>query len=160
MYLLCYMSLVCLPRHSGALGIFVSSPHAKFAAHRFTAVLKCCLTNPVQVINYDFPNGIEDYVHRIGRTGRAGATGESYTVLTHQDGKYARDLIRVRKGSTSPGCFPGWTLPVIAVFCLRAPLSAHQWVPSALPCFTPLHPPSFLPSSNLPWFASLLAADA
>lgn len=27
------------------------------------------------VINYDFPNGVEDYVHRIGRTGRAGATG-------------------------------------------------------------------------------------
>ncbi len=28
------------------------------------------------VINYDFPNGVEDYVHRIGRTGRAGATGK------------------------------------------------------------------------------------
>ena len=27
------------------------------------------------VVNYDFPNGVEDYVHRIGRTGRAGATG-------------------------------------------------------------------------------------
>jgi len=27
------------------------------------------------VINYDFPNGVEDYIHRIGRTGRAGATG-------------------------------------------------------------------------------------
>lgn len=31
------------------------------------------------VINYDFPNGVEDYVHRIGRTGRAGATGVSLT---------------------------------------------------------------------------------
>ncbi len=29
------------------------------------------------VINYDFPNGVEDYIHRIGRTGRAGATGAS-----------------------------------------------------------------------------------
>lgn len=27
------------------------------------------------VVNYDFPNGVEDYIHRIGRTGRAGATG-------------------------------------------------------------------------------------
>lgn len=27
------------------------------------------------VINYDFPNGVEDYIHRIGRTGRAGASG-------------------------------------------------------------------------------------
>jgi superfamily II DNA/RNA helicase len=25
------------------------------------------------VVNYDFPKGIEDYIHRIGRTGRAGA---------------------------------------------------------------------------------------
>ncbi|KAI5063784.1 hypothetical protein GOP47_0020454 [Adiantum capillus-veneris] len=29
------------------------------------------------VINYDFPTGVEDYVHRIGRTGRAGATGRA-----------------------------------------------------------------------------------
>ena len=48
-------------------------------------------------MNYDFPNGVEDYVHRIGRTGRAGATGDSYTFLTFQDGKYARDLIKVRQ---------------------------------------------------------------
>jgi len=29
------------------------------------------------VINYDFPGNIEDYIHRIGRTGRAGAKGAS-----------------------------------------------------------------------------------
>jgi ATP-dependent RNA helicase DDX5/DBP2 len=34
------------------------------------------------VINYDFPNNIEDYIHRIGRTGRAGAKGKSYTFFT------------------------------------------------------------------------------
>jgi ATP-dependent RNA helicase DDX5/DBP2 len=37
------------------------------------------------VINYDFPNNTEDYVHRIGRTGRAGATGTSYTFLSPKD---------------------------------------------------------------------------
>lgn len=36
------------------------------------------------VINFDFPNGVEDYVHRIGRTGRAGAKGTSYTFFTPQ----------------------------------------------------------------------------
>ncbi|XWS18770.1 hypothetical protein CRYUN_Cryun32bG0073200 [Craigia yunnanensis] len=47
------------------------------------------------VINYDFPTGIEDYVHRIGRTGRAGPTGVSFTFFSEQDWKYAPDLIQV-----------------------------------------------------------------
>mmetsp|Transcript_40574 Transcript_40574/g.99834 ORF Transcript_40574/g.99834 Transcript_40574/m.99834 type:complete len:243 (+) Transcript_40574:58-786(+) len=47
------------------------------------------------VINYDFPNQIEDYVHRIGRTGRAGATGCSYTFFTSSKANCARDLVRV-----------------------------------------------------------------
>lgn len=34
------------------------------------------------VINYDMPSGIEDYVHRIGRTGRAGAKGLSFSFIT------------------------------------------------------------------------------
>ncbi|XP_024530928.1 ATP-dependent RNA helicase-like protein DB10 [Selaginella moellendorffii] len=51
------------------------------------------------VINYDFPTGVEDYVHRIGRTGRAGATGLAHTFFAEQDGKYARDLIKVLEGA-------------------------------------------------------------
>uniref|UniRef100_A0A5B6ZCT1 RNA helicase n=1 Tax=Davidia involucrata TaxID=16924 RepID=A0A5B6ZCT1_DAVIN len=51
------------------------------------------------VINYDFPTGIEDYVHRIGRTGRAGATGVSYTFFSDQDWKYAADLVKVLEGA-------------------------------------------------------------
>ncbi|KAG8051675.1 hypothetical protein GUJ93_ZPchr0001g30348 [Zizania palustris] len=51
------------------------------------------------VINYDFPTGIEDYVHRIGRTGRAGATGVAYTFFCHQDSKYAADLIKILEGA-------------------------------------------------------------
>ncbi|KAJ4834336.1 hypothetical protein Tsubulata_037534 [Turnera subulata] len=51
------------------------------------------------VINYDFPNGIEDYVHRIGRTGRAGATGVSYTFFSEQDWKHAADLVKVLEGA-------------------------------------------------------------
>ncbi|KAK6129344.1 hypothetical protein DH2020_036917 [Rehmannia glutinosa] len=47
------------------------------------------------VINFDFPNGVEDYVHRIGRTGRAGATGMAYTFLCDQDAKHASDLIKL-----------------------------------------------------------------
>ncbi|KAL9407553.1 hypothetical protein AB3S75_046155 [Citrus x aurantiifolia] len=51
------------------------------------------------VINYDFPNGVEDYVHRIGRTGRAGATGVAYTFFSEQDSKYAADLVKVLEGA-------------------------------------------------------------
>ncbi|EPS60732.1 hypothetical protein M569_14070, partial [Genlisea aurea] len=51
------------------------------------------------VINYDFPTGIEDYVHRIGRTGRAGATGISYTFFSEHDWKYAPDLIKLLEGA-------------------------------------------------------------
>ncbi|RVW46562.1 DEAD-box ATP-dependent RNA helicase 46 [Vitis vinifera] len=51
------------------------------------------------VINYDFPTGVEDYVHRIGRTGRAGATGVAYTFFAEQDAKYASDLVKVLEGA-------------------------------------------------------------
>jgi ATP-dependent RNA helicase DDX5/DBP2 len=34
------------------------------------------------VVNFDFPGNLEDYVHRIGRTGRAGAKGTAYSFLT------------------------------------------------------------------------------
>ncbi|KAJ4799069.1 hypothetical protein LUZ62_050315 [Rhynchospora pubera] len=47
------------------------------------------------VINYDFPTGIEDYVHRIGRTGRAGATGVAYTFFCQKDARFAKDLIKI-----------------------------------------------------------------
>lgn len=48
------------------------------------------------VINYDAPNNIEDYVHRIGRTGRADSYGTAITFFTASDGsKLARALIKV-----------------------------------------------------------------
>ena len=51
------------------------------------------------VINYDFPTGVEDYVHRIGRTGRAGATGVAHTFFGDQDAKHASDLIKLLEGA-------------------------------------------------------------
>ncbi|KAJ1413205.1 RNA helicase, DEAD-box type, Q motif [Sesbania bispinosa] len=51
------------------------------------------------VINYDFPSSLEDYVHRIGRTGRAGAKGTAYTFFTHANAKFARDLIKILQGA-------------------------------------------------------------
>lgn len=47
------------------------------------------------VINYDFPSSLEDYVHRIGRTGRAGARGNAFTFFTHANAKFSRELIKI-----------------------------------------------------------------
>jgi len=47
------------------------------------------------VINYDYPHCSEDYVHRIGRTGRSNRTGTAYTFFTPQNMKQAKDLIGV-----------------------------------------------------------------
>lgn len=38
--------------------------------------------NITHVLNYDYPNNSEDYIHRIGRTGRAGANGTAITFFT------------------------------------------------------------------------------
>ncbi len=72
--------------------------------------------NITHVINYDYPNNSEDYIHRIGRTGRAGANGTAITLFTTEsmslgppqsriiecrclpfppDSKQARDLVGV-----------------------------------------------------------------
>ncbi|KAG7342919.1 ATP-dependent RNA helicase [Nitzschia inconspicua] len=50
------------------------------------------------VVNFDMPagvNAVEDYVHRIGRTGRAGAKGKAYTFFTKGDKKSATQLVEV-----------------------------------------------------------------
>ena len=47
------------------------------------------------VINYDFPLNIEDYVHRIGRTGRGGALGVSYALFTKDNERLAADLLKI-----------------------------------------------------------------
>ncbi|PFX20883.1 probable ATP-dependent RNA helicase DDX43 [Stylophora pistillata] len=47
------------------------------------------------VLNYDFPRNIEDYVHRIGRTGRAGKKGTSLTFVTREDWRMAHKLINI-----------------------------------------------------------------
>ncbi|TKR89668.1 hypothetical protein L596_013734 [Steinernema carpocapsae] len=47
------------------------------------------------VINYDFPKNFEDYIHRIGRTGRRDNKGTSITFMTSEDAPRAGDLVKV-----------------------------------------------------------------
>ncbi|KAM7262904.1 hypothetical protein ACFE04_000587 [Oxalis oulophora] len=46
------------------------------------------------VINFDAPNHYEDYVHRVGRTGRAGKKGCAITFISEDDARYAPDLVK------------------------------------------------------------------
>jgi ATP-dependent RNA helicase RhlE len=48
-----------------------------------------------QVVNFDLPNVAEDYVHRIGRTGRAGATGEAVSLVSADEYKELSNIERL-----------------------------------------------------------------
>lgn len=48
-----------------------------------------------QVVNFDLPNVSEDYVHRIGRTGRAGATGQAVSLVSADEFKLLSDIERL-----------------------------------------------------------------
>ena len=72
------------------------------------------------VINYDMAKSIEDYTHRIGRTGRAGKTGVAVSFLTKDDSAVFYDLKQAsvcslemintlpRPFSPPPLCRPYW----------------------------------------------------
>ena len=47
------------------------------------------------VVNYELPNVPEDYVHRIGRTARAGGTGAAVSLVSPDEGSLLRDIERV-----------------------------------------------------------------
>jgi len=49
------------------------------------------------VVNFDLPQVAEDYVHRIGRTGRAGASGEAISLVSHDEFKQLCDIERLIK---------------------------------------------------------------
>ncbi|XP_074865477.1 putative ATP-dependent RNA helicase DDX46 [Carettochelys insculpta] len=54
------------------------------------------------VVNYSCPNHYEDYVHRAGRTGRAGNKGYAYTFITEDQARYAGDIIKALELSGKP----------------------------------------------------------
>ncbi|KAK9675230.1 DEAD/DEAH box helicase [Popillia japonica] len=56
----------------------------------------------ILVINYDCPNHYEDYVHRCGRTGRAGNKGFAYTFITPEQSKYAGDIVKAFELASVP----------------------------------------------------------
>src|SRR5438067_2521131 len=60
------------------------------------------------VINYDLPYNAEDYVHRIGRTGRAGATGDAISIYSDKDERLLTDIEKLIKQSIKRGDLGGF----------------------------------------------------
>jgi ATP-dependent RNA helicase RhlE len=63
------------------------------------------------VVNFELPNVPEDYVHRIGRTGRAGATGEAISLMCVDEEIFLRDIERLTKRSLPRVVVPGFEPP-------------------------------------------------
>ncbi|MEB0137050.1 DEAD/DEAH box helicase [Actimicrobium sp. CCC2.4] len=64
------------------------------------------------VINYDLPYNAEDYVHRIGRTGRAGASGDAISLFTTKDERLLLDIEKLINHKFVPAELVGYTPPV------------------------------------------------
>src|SRR5476649_1217643 len=61
------------------------------------------------VINYDLPYNAEDYVHRIGRTGRAGASGDAISIYSDKDERLLADIEKLIKQTITRGDLAGFT---------------------------------------------------
>ena len=60
------------------------------------------------VVNFELPNVPEDYVHRIGRTGRAGANGIAISLVSHDEAVYLRDIEKLLKQKIPTGVIEGF----------------------------------------------------
>ena len=88
------------------------------------------VTNISHIINYDVPQFCDDYVHRVGRTGRMGREGVAYTFVTSEEGgeltRIEMRINRLLKRDEMPG---------ISVAGKQAAVPAHagpaQWTPGA-----------------------------
>ena len=87
-----------------------------------------------QVVNFDLPNVPEDYVHRIGRTGRAGSTGKAYSLVSADEIKQLRDIERVIQNHITrdyvSGFEPDHELPesgTLRPLKTKRPLTGIEW---------------------------------
>jgi ATP-dependent RNA helicase RhlE len=61
------------------------------------------------VINYDLPYNAEDYVHRIGRTGRAGASGDAISLYSDKESRQLADIEKLIKRKLTPATLEGFS---------------------------------------------------
>jgi ATP-dependent RNA helicase RhlE len=64
-----------------------------------------------QVVNYELPNVPEDYIHRIGRTARAGASGRAVSLVSPDEAPQLKDIERLLRRSLPVSPLPAYPLP-------------------------------------------------
>jgi ATP-dependent RNA helicase RhlE len=79
------------------------------------------------VINFDVPQHPEDYVHRIGRTGRASATGDAFTLVSPDEEPYLRRIERFINKTLPRGVIPDFPYLVQPHLMLRSKTLAEQF---------------------------------
>jgi ATP-dependent RNA helicase RhlE len=98
------------------------------------------------VVNFDLPNVPGDYVHRIGRTGRAGAIGEAISLVCVDEHAFLRDIERLIKRSIPrqviPGFEPDPNAVAQTVFAQRGRGPVQGQRPDALPARAPGRSPA------------------
>jgi len=61
------------------------------------------------VVNFELPHNAEDYVHRIGRTGRAGASGKAVSLVSPEEKRYLSDIEKLTKRAIPLEALPGYS---------------------------------------------------
>ena len=78
------------------------------------------------VVNFELPNISEDYIHRIGRTGRAGASGEAISLVSHDEEEYVRGIEKLLGHQLTSEVIPGFEQSVLTKQELEAAAEARK----------------------------------
>jgi ATP-dependent RNA helicase RhlE len=107
-----------------------------------------------QVINFDVPRSPEDYVHRIGRTGRAGLTGEAISLVSPEDHDAVAGIEKLIKKRIEralvPGFQPGGTSVAALIGDERRRKPRHEPQPKPQPASDPIFDRPYEPGQAAP----------
>jgi len=85
------------------------------------------------VINYDLPTNRENYIHRIGRSGRWGRKGTAINFVTTGDARYLKDIEEVRWHAVQQ-CVCSCVRSCVRVHCAAHRDPYLPYVPVCVPC--------------------------
>ena len=103
-----------------------------------------------QVINFDVPHSPEDYVHRIGRTGRAGMTGEAISLVAPEDMEALAAIERLIKKKIEKVLVPSFQPSGATVATLMGDQPSRKGRRPAPPAADPIFSKPYEPASSSP----------